>query len=68
MGTYDKKSNDWMNPPKKRRSPMDSGNNRNDKSCCYGSAAVKSVKRGKFRLAARYTGLMVHALAVKAFA
>lgn len=63
MGTYDEKSSNWMNPPKRRRSPMDSGNNRNDKSCCYGAAAINSIKRGKYRLAYRYTGLMVRRLA-----
>jgi hypothetical protein len=62
MGTYDKKSNDWINPPKKRRSPMDSGNNRNDKSCCYGAAAVKAIKRGKLRLARRHLILMVRSI------
>ena len=48
------------NPPRTRRSPMDSGN---DKSCCYGAAAVKSARRGKFRLARRYSILCFRSLA-----
>lgn len=63
MGTYDDKSDRWMNPPRKRRSPMDSGNNRNDKSCCFGAAAVKSAKRRQWRLACRYSRLMIVTLA-----
>lgn len=56
---------EWGSKPRKpkRRSPMDSGNNRNDKSCCYGTAAVKAARRGRFRLARRYSGLMVVTLA-----
>jgi hypothetical protein len=65
MGTYDKKSNDWINPPRKRRSPMDSGNNRSDKSCCFGAAAVKAARRGKYRLARRYAVRMVTTLAAR---
>lgn len=56
----DERSNNWVNPPKKRRSPMDSGNN---KSCCFGTAAAKAVWRGKFRLARRYSVLCVRSLA-----
>jgi hypothetical protein len=50
---------------KKPRSPMDSGNNRKDKSCCFGAAAVKSARQGKFRLARRYGILMVRTLAAR---
>jgi hypothetical protein len=46
----------WPDKPK-RRSPMDSGNNRKGNSCCPMVAAVKSVKRGKFRLARRYAAM-----------
>jgi hypothetical protein len=48
----------WEEKPK-RRSPMDSGNNRKDDSCCPMVAAVKSVKRGKFRLARRYAVMSI---------
>lgn len=60
----------WNDPPRtpKRRSPMDSGNNRSDKSCCHGAAAVNAVKKRKFRLARRHTILMVRALAARAVA
>jgi hypothetical protein len=44
----------WPDKPK-RRSPMDSGNRKG--SCCPMVAAVKSVKRGKFRLARRYAAM-----------
>jgi hypothetical protein len=44
---------------------MDSGNNRKDKSCCFGAAAVKSARQGKFRLARRYGILMVRTLAAR---
>lgn len=64
MGTYDEKSSKWINPPKKRRSPADSGNN---KSCCFGAAAIKSAKQGKFRLARRYAILSARAIAHGAF-
>lgn len=57
---------EWPDPPKKRRSPMDSGNNKSDKSCCYGAAAVKSARRGRYRLARRYGILMVRTLATRA--
>jgi len=63
MGTYDEKSSNWVNPPKKRRSPMDSGNNRKGKSCCPMVAAVQSVRQGKFRLARRYAVMSVRRIA-----
>lgn len=47
------------------RSPADSGNN---KSCCFGAAAVKAARRGKYRLAGRYSRLMVVTLARRAVA
>jgi hypothetical protein len=53
-------SKQWPDKPK-RRSPMDSGNNH--KGCCPMVAAVKSVKRGKFRLARRYAALSVRLIA-----
>lgn len=53
---------EWPDPPR-RRSPMDSGNNKSDKSCCYGAAAVKSIKRGNYRLARRYAVLTARTLA-----
>ena len=53
----------WNDPPRKRRSPMDSGNNKKDKSCCYGAAAVKSLRRGRYRLAARYARLSARRIA-----
>jgi len=68
MGTYDEKSGNWMNPKKKPRSPMDSGNNRSDKSCCFAAAAVKSAKARKWRLARRYSRLMAVTLARRAVA
>lgn len=58
MGIFDEKSNNWVNPPR-RRSPMDSGNNRKDKSCCFGAAAVNSAKRRQWKLAFRYAVLCV---------
>jgi len=60
MGTYDEKSNNWLNPKKPPRSPMDSGNN---KSCCFGAAAVKAVRRRKFKLARRNAILCVRHIA-----
>jgi hypothetical protein len=54
--------NEWPDPPK-RRSPMDSGNNRKDKGCCPMVAAVRSVKRGRYRLARRYAVMTVRLLA-----
>ena len=53
---------------KPRRSPADSGNNRRDKSCCFGAAAVKAAKQRKFRLARRYAVRCVHAVATRRFA
>lgn len=55
MGVYDEKSNNWMNPKKPPRSPMDSKNN---KSCCFGAAAIKSAKRRQWKLARRHARLM----------
>lgn len=63
----------WELPPKPssgrprrgRKSPMDSGNNRSDKSCCFGAAAVKSAKQRKWRLARRYAVLCVRAVAAQ---
>lgn len=54
-------SKQWPDKPK-RRSPMDSGNNSKDSSCCPMVAAVQSVKRGKFRLARRYAAMSVRLL------
>jgi hypothetical protein len=54
-------SKQWPDKPK-RRSPMDSGNNKSDKSCCYGAAAVTSLRRGRYRLAARYARLSARRL------
>lgn len=42
---------------------MDSGNNKKDKSCCYGAAAVKSLRRGRYRLAARYARMSARRIA-----
>jgi hypothetical protein len=50
-------------PEKPKHSPADSGNNRKDKSCCFGAAAVKSAKRRQWRLARRYSVLMVRRIA-----
>lgn len=36
-----------------------------DTSCCPMVAAVKSIKRGKFRLARRYAGLSVRLMAAR---
>jgi hypothetical protein len=47
-------------PEKPPRSPADSG----DKSCCFGAAAVKSARQGRWRLARRYAVRCVRALAV----
>lgn len=52
----------WEKPPR-RRSPMDSGNNRKDKGCCSMVAAVRSVKRGKYRLARRYAAMSIRLIA-----
>lgn len=65
MGVYDEKSNNWLNPPRRRRSPMDSGNNRKDKSCCFGAAAVNAARQRRWRLARRYTVRCVHAVAAR---
>lgn len=51
-------------PEKPPRSPADSGN----KSCCFGAAAVRSVKRRRWRLARRYGVLMVRTLGARAVA
>ena len=58
---------DWWGTPRqpRRRSPMDSGNNRNDKSCCYGAAAIQSIKKGQYRLARRYARMSVRAIAAR---
>jgi hypothetical protein len=50
-------SRQWPADPPKRRSPMDSGNNKSDKWCCYGGAAIGALRRGRYRLAARYARL-----------
>lgn len=52
---------EWPEPPR-RRSPMDSGNNSKDKGCCPMVAAVKSIKRRRYRLAARYARMSVRLL------
>lgn len=54
----------WEEKPK-RRSPMDSGNNRKDDACCPMVAAVQSVKRGKFRLARRYAAMSIRLIAAR---
>ncbi len=58
-------SKQWPDKPK-RRSPMDSGNNRKPNSCCPMVAAVRSVKCGRFRLARRYAAMSVRLIAARA--
>jgi hypothetical protein len=55
---------EWPDPPK-RRSPADSGNNSKDGCGCPMVAAVKSVKRGKYRLARRYAVMSVRLIAAR---
>jgi hypothetical protein len=57
----------WPDPPK-RRSPMDSGNNRKPPVCsceCPMVAAGYALKRGKLRLAARYARMSIRLLGSK---
>lgn len=61
MGQRHTEDHIW-GPEKKRRSPADSGN---DRKCCHMAAAVRSVKRGKFRLAARHTRMAARTIAVR---
>lgn len=53
--------NDWRDPPKRPRSPADT----RGESCCPMVAAVKSVKRGRFRLARRYAAMSLRLLAAR---
>lgn len=62
MGTYDEKSNKWLNPKKPPRSPADSGNN---KSCCFGAAGIKAARRRNWPLARRYARWSVRLIAAK---
>lgn len=65
MGVYDEKSNNWVNPPRKRRSPMDSGNNSKNNGCCPMVAAGRAARRGKYRLARRYAVMAVRLIAAR---
>lgn len=54
--------NDWRDPPKRPRSPMDT----RGEACCPMVAAAQSVKRGKLRLARRYAAMSLRLMSQKA--
>lgn len=53
--------------PRDRRRPVSPGrrDGKNPEACCPMVAAVRSVKRGKFRLARRYVALSVGLIAAR---